>query len=84
MLNSPVDIAILGTIVLLLFGPKKLPEVGKALGQGIGNFKKHLNDAQNEVKSAINTEPEQTAGASLTPASAQAPIKGDDPRNSSG
>lgn len=53
MLNSPVDIAIIGGVLLLLFGPKKLPEIGKALGQGIGNFKKSLTEAQDEVKSAI-------------------------------
>lgn len=56
MLNSPVDIAIVFGIALLVFGPKKLPELGKALGQGLGNFKKSLQDAQDEVKTAINTE----------------------------
>ncbi|MGD9684580.1 MAG: twin-arginine translocase TatA/TatE family subunit [Candidatus Obscuribacterales bacterium] len=53
MLNSPVDIAIVAGVALLLFGPKKLPELGRALGQGIGNFKKALTDAQDEVSTAI-------------------------------
>ena len=56
MLNSPVDIAIIGGVLLLLFGPKKLPEIGRALGQGIGNFKKSLGEAQDEVKNALKTE----------------------------
>ena len=56
MLNSPVDIAIVAGVVLLVFGPKKLPELGKALGQGIGNFKRSLKDAQEEVKAAIDAE----------------------------
>ena len=56
MLNSPVDIAIIGGVLLLLFGPKKLPEIGRALGQGIGNFKKSLNEAQDEVKSALKSD----------------------------
>lgn len=55
MLNSPVDIAILGAIALLVFGPKKLPELGRALGQGIGNFKKGLQDAQDEVANALKS-----------------------------
>ena len=54
MLNSPVDIAIACGVVLLIFGPKKLPELGKALGQGIGNFKRSLLEAQEGVKSAIH------------------------------
>lgn len=56
MLNSPVDIAIIGGVLLLLFGPKKLPEIGRALGQGIGNFKKSLHEAQDEVKSAMKAD----------------------------
>jgi len=66
MLNSPVDIAIIGGVLLLLFGPKKLPEIGKALGQGIGNFKKSLTDAQTEMKSAIKSEEGSTATSDAT------------------
>jgi len=61
MLNSPVDIAIVAAVALLVFGPKKLPELGKALGQGIGNFKKGLQEAQNEVKSALKTDEKSTS-----------------------
>lgn len=53
MLSSPVEIAIVFGVGLLLFGPKKLPELGKALGQGIGNFKKSLTDAQSEITTQI-------------------------------
>ncbi len=54
MLSSPVDMAIIGAAVLLLFGPKRMPELGKALGQGIGNFKRALSDAQDEFTHAVN------------------------------
>lgn len=68
MLNSPVDLAIVFGIALLVFGPKKLPELGKSLGQGIGNFKKSLQDATDEVKSAVKTEPaRKEEGAELAP-----------------
>ena len=50
MLGAPQDIALLAGLALLLFGPKKLPEIGRALGQGLGNFKKALTEAQNEFK----------------------------------
>jgi len=49
--NSPVDVAIVLGVALLVFGPKKLPELGKSLGQGLGNFKKALSDAQEDVTS---------------------------------
>ncbi len=53
---GPGEIAIVFTLALVLFGPKKLPELGKALGQGLGNFKKSLSDAQTEMKAAMEIE----------------------------
>lgn len=50
---GPAEIAVVFGVALLIFGPKKLPELGKALGQGIGNFKKSLTDAQDEMKTAL-------------------------------
>lgn len=35
---------------LFLFGPKKLPELGKGLGEGIRGFKKALNDVSDSSK----------------------------------
>ena len=40
----------------LIFGPKKLPEIGKSLGETIREFKKSAKDAQDEVKEAIEIE----------------------------
>jgi sec-independent protein translocase protein TatA len=40
MLNSPVQLGIIGLLVVLLFGTRKLPELGAGLGQAISNFKK--------------------------------------------
>jgi sec-independent protein translocase protein TatA len=57
MLQSPIDIALVAGVFLLIFGPKKLPELGKAIGLGIGNFKRGLLDAQDEIKTAIKEEP---------------------------
>ncbi|HEY9776976.1 MAG TPA: twin-arginine translocase TatA/TatE family subunit [Planktothrix sp.] len=54
MLGSPIDIAIVAGVILIVFGPKKVPELGKALGQGIGNFKKALHEAGDEMKSAAD------------------------------
>ena len=35
---------------LFLFGPKKLPELGKGLGEGIRGFKKALNEVSDAAK----------------------------------
>lgn len=39
MLGSPIDLALIATVALVVFGPKKLPELGRSLGLGLANFK---------------------------------------------
>ena len=62
---SPLNIGIPGLILiliiaLLIFGPKKLPEMGKAFGQTLKEFKNSTKDLVNddepvrEVKEVIN------------------------------
>lgn len=46
------ELILIGLVILLLFGGKKLPELMKGLGKGIREF----NDAKNEVKDQINKE----------------------------
>jgi len=41
------ELAIIVFIALLIFGPKKLGELGKGLGEGIRNFKSSMNDGAN-------------------------------------
>jgi sec-independent protein translocase protein TatA len=42
------ELVIILVIVLIIFGAGKLPEIGSALGKGIKNFKKTMND-NNEI-----------------------------------
>ena len=37
------ELLIIGILVLFMFGGKKLPEMGKGIGEGIRNFKKSIN-----------------------------------------
>ncbi len=40
------DVILLGVIVVVLFGASKLPQLGKGLGQAIGNFKRAVNEPE--------------------------------------
>ena len=60
------EIILILIIALLFFGPKKLPEIGKSLGQGLREFKKISNDlaasmhsVDDEIKTAINDDIEE-------------------------
>ena len=49
MTPSPLQLLIVGLIILVLFGASRLGEVGKGLGDGIRNFKKGLSgDGEDE------------------------------------
>jgi sec-independent protein translocase protein TatA len=54
------EILVILVVALLIFGPNKLPELGKSLGQGIKEFKKPVNSIQDEVTKAV-TEDEKKA-----------------------
>jgi sec-independent protein translocase protein TatA len=43
------ELVIILVIVLIIFGAGKLPEIGSALGKGIKNFKKTMNNDNNEI-----------------------------------
>ena len=38
------ELLVILVIVILIFGPKALPKLGKSMGKTIGNFKKGLNE----------------------------------------
>lgn len=42
---SPVELAVIVVVIVLLFGVKRLPELGSGMGQAISNFKKSYKDA---------------------------------------
>lgn len=46
------EILVIFILALLLFGPRKLPEIGRAIGKGLGEFRK----ASNDLKRAFNAE----------------------------
>lgn len=43
---------IIGLLVLLLFGGKKIPELMRGLGKGVKSFKDGVNDAKEEINKA--------------------------------
>ena len=42
-LFQPMHLLVIAGLALLIFGPKKLPELGKGLGDGIRGFKSAMN-----------------------------------------
>lgn len=55
------ELLLILVIALVIFGPSKLPELGKGLGRGIREFKKATKEITDEVSGAIKDD---TAAAS--------------------
>ena len=50
------EVTVILILALLIFGPKKLPELGKQLGKTLKSLKKASNEFQNEIDQVINEE----------------------------
>ena len=48
-LFQPMHLLVIFGIALLVFGPKKLPELGKGIGEGIRGFKSAMKDEEKTV-----------------------------------
>ena len=53
------ELVIILVIALIIFGPRKLPELGRSLGKSIGEFKKASNELRSTLEEEIRIE-EQT------------------------
>ena len=50
------EVTVILVLALLIFGPKKLPELGKQLGKTLKSLKKASNEFQNEIDKVMNEE----------------------------
>ena len=57
------ELIIIMVIALIIFGPRKLPELGRSLGKSIGEFKKASNELRNTLDEEINVEEQRAQGA---------------------
>ncbi len=60
---GPWEIIIVVVIVLLIFGPRKLPELGSSLGKSIRGFRKGVKEGQDELDATVAEVKEATSVA---------------------
>jgi TatA/E family protein of Tat protein translocase len=78
-IENPVHLLFIAAVALIVLGPKRLPELAKALGHGIREFREAINNQQTTVHSQAQPvqppvqyapPPEQHVQASAAPAEA--------------
>jgi sec-independent protein translocase protein TatA len=79
------ELIIILVIALIIFGPRKLPELGRSLGRSIGEFKRASNELRSTLEEEIRLEEQRdqrasmraeqdTAIAAATPPESAAPV----------
>lgn len=78
------ELVVVLLIVLVLFGPKKLPEIGASLGKGIRGFKDSLNGMDKPTPAALTSThaatTQQAPAAEPVPVEVVQPTDADAPR----
>jgi sec-independent protein translocase protein TatA len=69
-IESPVHLLFIAAVALIVLGPKRLPQLARAVGQGIREFRGAIESAQSEP-------PEELPLGEETPAAAAAPVADD-------
>jgi sec-independent protein translocase protein TatA len=68
------EIIFIMVIALLIFGPKRLPEIGRTLGKGMAEFRKATNDLKQTITTELTIEDEQPAHPRRVDLASVAPI----------
>jgi sec-independent protein translocase protein TatA len=61
------ELIIILVIALIIFGPRKLPELGKSLGRSLNEFKRASTDLQNTLEQEIKLEEQKEQQAKTRP-----------------
>ena len=67
---GPMELFIILVIVLVLFGAKRVPEIGSSIGKGIREFKKSMSDVDRAIR-----EPERDATDRLPAPDAESVVR---------
>jgi len=66
------ELIIIFTVALIVFGPRKLPELGRSLGKSLQEFKRASNELKHTLDEEISLE-EKHSAAPLPPAQIESP-----------
>jgi TatA/E family protein of Tat protein translocase len=62
------ELILIFMVALLVFGPRKLPEIGKTLGKALGEFRKATEDLKNTIEREVQVEEQKQIAPHIVPA----------------
>ncbi len=61
------ELILIFIVALLVFGPKRLPEIGRTLGKALGEFKKATDDLKTSIEREVQVDEQKQLSAQVTP-----------------
>ena len=67
------ELLLIFVVALLVFGPRKLPELGKSLGKGLAEFRRAANDLRDSLETEVARESATKTPERALPVAGEAP-----------
>ncbi|HEU4520514.1 MAG TPA: Sec-independent protein translocase protein TatB [Thermoanaerobaculia bacterium] len=61
------ELMLILAVALIVFGPRKLPEIGRTLGKALGEFRRATDDLKNTIEREVRLEELKQIGPSIVP-----------------
>jgi sec-independent protein translocase protein TatA len=75
---GPTEIIVILIVALIVFGPKRLPEIGRSIGRSIREFRRASSEIREELEQGLSdeegAEPSDTPGRAGPPGAGAAPL----------
>ncbi len=74
---GPTELIVILLLALIVFGPKRLPEVGRTVGKSLREFRRASSDIRDELERGLNDDeihPSATSSSPAAPASPASPV----------
>lgn len=82
------ELVLILVLALLIFGPKKLPEIGRTIGKGMAEFRRATSDLKRSIETEVDLDERKPSLASASSAGsssrASSPSKSEEPKSDRG
>jgi TatA/E family protein of Tat protein translocase len=63
------ELMVIFIIALIVFGPRKLPEIGRSIGKALGEFKRATNDLKSSIEDEVRADDRRSTEMTQLPTS---------------